>query len=188
MSKTRNAKSDDGNGILSARRNSVSGQDSTSARTFHATSHKRGCECERNRSRGFTVVVLQDTSESMFTFDLVWIERDDVVIRFTTRQRQQLIVQSLMWPALIIIGHGSKNRQRRMNLVLDVTLTKLTGRPKFGNTRTGSVLVAWISKRGRYSATAIDVVSAELAPRTRFQRRTTSNPLTASPATHRQPT
>ena len=62
----------------------------TSTRTFHASMHKRICEFKQNRSRSFTVVMLQNTAESMFAFDLARIKRNGVVfvIRFSARQRQ----------------------------------------------------------------------------------------------------
>ena len=43
---------------------------------------------------GVTVVVFQNTAESMFVFDLARIKRNGVVfiIRFTTRQRQQFMI------------------------------------------------------------------------------------------------
>ncbi len=77
-----------------ARRNNVGGQDTTSAHTSHATAHKRGCDCERNRSRGFTVVVLQNAAEAMFAFDLTRIKRNDaaLIVGFPARQKLSVVM------------------------------------------------------------------------------------------------
>ena len=90
LSRTRNGKSDDGNGAFSARIDYGGRWNSTSARTFDATTHKRGCEYERNHSSGFTVVVFQNAAEAMFAFDLARIKWNGVVliVRFSARQRQ----------------------------------------------------------------------------------------------------
>ncbi len=73
-------------------------------------------------SRGITVIVLENTSEARFAFDLAGIKRNDVVfvVRFPTRQRQQTIIQALMRSALKIIGNVLGNewhcRLRRKGL------------------------------------------------------------------------
>jgi hypothetical protein len=74
--RTRNAKSDDGKGTFFVRGSFVSGQDLPSARTFSASVRKR--ELTSRRSRGFTLVVLQNTAESMFAFNLAGIEGNNV--------------------------------------------------------------------------------------------------------------
>ncbi len=91
--------------MLSARTYYVGRWNPTSAHTFSATAHKGGCKCERNRSSGVTVVVLQDAAEAMFAFDLARVKGNGVVliVRFCARQRQQPIVESLMWTTLVII-------------------------------------------------------------------------------------
>ncbi len=80
---------------------------STSVRTFHATTIKYRSQRERNRSGGITVIMLQDTTKSMLAFDLAGIKRNDVVfvVRFSARQGQQIIIQTLMGPAFKIIGN-----------------------------------------------------------------------------------
>ncbi len=106
--------------MLSARTYYVGRWNPTSVHTFDATAHKRRCAYERNRSRGFTVVVLQDAAKSMFAFYLAWIKRNDIalIVRFCARQRQQPIAESLMRPALMIIGNVFGNN------VVEVCLAK----------------------------------------------------------------
>ncbi len=107
LPRMRNGKPNDGNGECSTRVDYIERWNSTSARTIGATIHNRGSKYERNRSRGITVVMLQYTSESMFAFNFAEIKRNDVVfvVRFSARQRQELISQALMGPALMIIGN-----------------------------------------------------------------------------------
>ena len=86
--RTRNAKTGDGNGLFSDRRNGVSGQNSSSAHTFRAAMHEQRCYGKPNRSRSVVIVMLQNPAEAMLAFDITRIWRNDVaiIVRYPARQ------------------------------------------------------------------------------------------------------